>query len=108
MDSLPKGDYNVKQPTPDKFKPFPDCWFETIDATFGRYLPEALAKGSYKVAPHPIVVNKDGLYGIEEAVDLTRVVSEKGRQGIKDAIVRITGSGQEGEVPAIKLVVERA
>lgn len=103
---MPQGDYDIKQLRPDGFKPFPDCWFETIDATFGRYLPEALAKRIYKVAPYPVVINKKGLHGIQEAVDLMRIVSEQGRQGIKEAFARIKGGEQEDEVPAIKLVVE--
>lgn len=65
---MPKG-VNVKQPTAGNFKPFPDCWFETKLATFGGYLPEALANGTYKITPPPLVVNKRGLAGIQEAID---------------------------------------
>jgi len=85
---VPKG-VDVKQPTAEKFKPFPDCWFETALATFGGYLPEALANGAYKVAPQPLVVNMKGLEGIQEAIDLLR-------EGIK-----------EDKISPIKLVVER-
>ena len=75
----------MKQPTAENFQPPPDCWFETTTATFGGYLPEALARGDYKVAPPPLVVNRNGLEGIQEAIDLMK----------KD------------NISAIKLVVER-
>lgn len=106
MDDVPKG-VNVKQPTPENFKPFPDCWFETTLATFGGYLPEALAKGVYKVAPPPLVVNRKGLEGIQEAVDLMRVVAEKGPEGIKQAIDRMEESMKDEKISVVKLVVER-
>lgn len=65
---MPKG-VDVKQPTAENFEPIPECWFETILATFGGYLPEALANGTYKAAPPPLVVNSRGLEGIQEAID---------------------------------------
>lgn len=77
---------NLKQLPPENFKPFPDCWFEMTIATFGGYLPRALAKGAYKVAPPPLVVNRRGLEGIQEAVDLMRVVGEKGVEGAHETI----------------------
>lgn len=103
---MPKG-VDVKQPTAENFIPFPDCWFETTLATFGGYLPEALAKGAYKVAPSPLVVNRKGLEGIQEAIDLMRVVSEKGQEGIKETIDRMKEGMKEDKISAIKLVVER-
>ncbi|OIW22669.1 GroES-like protein [Coniochaeta ligniaria NRRL 30616] len=62
----------------------PDLFAETLPATFGGYLPEALAKGVYKIAPPSQVVNRQGLEGIQEALDLIK-----------------------GGVSATKLVVER-
>jgi len=59
---------------------------ETLVATFGGYLPEALAKGVYKVAPLPWVINREGLEGIQDVLDIIK----------------------GGEVSAAKLVVERA
>lgn len=51
---------------------------ETSPATFGGFLPEALAKGIYKVAPNPQIVSRKGLEGIQEALDiLKRGVSAK-------------------------------
>jgi hypothetical protein len=101
---MPKG-LDVKQPT--SFKPFPDCWLETLPATFGGYLAEALAKGAYKVAPPPLVVSKKGLEGIQEAVDLQRIIAEKGQEGVKEAISRVKGGEEEDRISPIKLVVER-
>lgn len=75
----------MKQPTAGNFKPSPDCWFETTPATFGGYLPEALAGGVYKVAPVPLVVNRNGLEGIQEAIDMMK----------------------RDRISAVKLVVER-
>ena len=98
---------NVTQPTPENFKPFPDCWFETRLATFGGYLPEALAEGAYKVAPSPLVVNRKGLEGIQEAVDLMRVIAEKGLEGVKETIDRIRGKENDSS-SAVKLVVEQS
>jgi hypothetical protein len=106
LDEIPKG-VDVKQPTPENFKPFPDCWFETTLATFGGYLPEALANGAYKVAPPPVVVNRKGLEGIQEAVDLMRVVGEKGLEGIKETLDRMEEGMKENKISAIKLVVEQ-
>lgn len=106
MDDVPKG-VDVKQPMAETFKPFPVCWFETTPATFGGYLPEALAKGAYKVAPPPLVVNRNGLEGIQEGIDLMRAVSEKGLEGIKEAIECLKDGTKEDKISAIKLVVER-
>lgn len=50
----------------------PDAFAETLPATFGGYLAEALEKGVYKIAPPPRVVNKKGLEGIQEALDLMK------------------------------------
>lgn len=47
----------------------PDAFAETLPATFGGYLVEALAKGVYKIAPPPQVVNNKGIDGIQEALD---------------------------------------
>ncbi|KAI6082359.1 GroES-like protein [Hypoxylon rubiginosum] len=44
----------------------------TMAVIFGEFLPEALANGSYKVAPKPEVVNRKGLDGIQEALDILR------------------------------------
>lgn len=63
---------------------WPDVWFEITDATFGGYLPEALAKGVYKIAPPPQVVNTKGLEGIQEAIDLMK----KGVSGTKLVVER--------------------
>ncbi|PCG94799.1 Alcohol dehydrogenase superfamily, zinc-type [Penicillium occitanis (nom. inval.)] len=84
LHDVPKG-VNVKQPTAENFKPSPDCWFETTPAAFGGYLPEALASRAYRVAPPPLVVNRNGLEGIQEAIDLVK----------------------KNNISAIKLVVER-
>ncbi|KAI1179081.1 GroES-like protein [Nemania sp. FL0916] len=50
----------------------PEAFAETLPATFGGYLPEALAKGVYKIAPPPRVANKKGLDGIQEAMDILK------------------------------------
>ena len=97
---------DIKQLTPDKFVPFPDCWFETEQATFGGFLPEAIAKGAYKVAPPPLVVNRKGLEGIQEAIDIMRAVSEKGQKGVKEAIEKAE-DGVKEDMKVIKVVVER-
>ncbi|KAL2169178.1 hypothetical protein VTG60DRAFT_6418 [Thermothelomyces hinnuleus] len=90
LGEVPKG-VDIKQLQPGSFKPFPDCWFETIDATFGGYLPEAPAKGAYK-----------------EAVDLQRLIAEKGHEGVKEAINRARGNMKEDrEASPVKLVIER-
>lgn len=47
-------------------------YYETNDATFAKFLPEALAKGVYKVAPSPEVIETKGLEGIQEGIDLLR------------------------------------
>ncbi|KAH8810748.1 chaperonin 10-like protein [Xylogone sp. PMI_703] len=106
LNDVPQG-VDVKQQTAENFKPFPDCWFETTPATFGGYLPEALAKGAYKVAPPPLVVKRNGLEGIQEAIDLMRVAGEKGYEGIKDAVERRQEGLTGDKMSAIKLVVER-
>lgn len=62
-----------------------DMFAEALPATFGGFLPEALAKGVYKIAPPPQVVNNKGLDGIQEALDIMKA----------------------GKVSAAKLVVER-
>ncbi|KAI0469938.1 GroES-like protein [Xylariaceae sp. FL0804] len=49
-----------------------DAFVDTWPATFGGYLPEALARGTYKVAPPPQVVNRKGLEGIQEALGLMK------------------------------------
>lgn len=97
---------DIKQLTPDKFVPFPDCWFETEQATFGGFLSEAIAKGVYKVAPPPLVVNRKGLEGLQEAIDIMRVVSEKGQEGVKKAIEKAE-DGLKEDLTVIKVVVER-
>ena len=61
----------------------PDMFAETLPATFGGYLPEALARGVYKIAPLPQVVNCKGLDGIQEALEIIK-----------------------GGVSAVKLIVE--
>ncbi|KAK8061595.1 GroES-like protein [Apiospora phragmitis] len=50
----------------------PEAFAETLPATFGGYLPEALAKGVYKIAPSPQVVNRKGLDGVQEALDILK------------------------------------
>ncbi|KAK8103600.1 chaperonin 10-like protein [Apiospora kogelbergensis] len=47
----------------------PEAFAETLPATFGGYLPEALGKGVYQIAPPPKVVSSKGLDGIQEALD---------------------------------------
>ncbi|KAL2022197.1 hypothetical protein VTK56DRAFT_6026 [Thermocarpiscus australiensis] len=47
-------------------------YYETNPATFAGYLPDALAKGVYKVAPPPEVVPTRGLEGIQEALDILK------------------------------------
>ncbi|KAI1502209.1 GroES-like protein [Biscogniauxia marginata] len=49
-----------------------EAFSETLPVTFGGFLPEALAKGKYKIAPPPQVVSKKGLDGIQEALDLLK------------------------------------
>lgn len=103
---MPEG-VDVRQLAPGSFKPFPICWFETTPATFGGYLPEALAKGAYKIAPPPVVVNKKGLEGIQEVIDLQRGIAEKGHEGIKEVIKHVKGGREEDKISPVKLVVER-
>ena len=47
-------------------------YHETNPATFAGYLPEALAKGLYNVAPAAHVVPTKGLEGIQEALDILK------------------------------------
>ena len=103
---MPEG-ANVKQPTAENFKLFPDRWFETVLAAFGRYLPEAPAKGAMRLPPPTLVVNTKGLEGIQGAVDLMRIVSEKGWGEIKEVIDRIIQGMEEDKISPIKLVVKR-
>jgi len=98
----------VKQVSPANFKPFPLCWFETIPATFGGYLPQALATRAYKVAPPPLVISQNGLDGIQDGIDLMRAVAEKGQEGVKEALSRAVTGKEKGMPSVIKLVVERA
>ena len=49
-----------------------DIFTETLPITFGGFLPEALAKGLYKIAPPPQVVPTKGLEGIQEALDILK------------------------------------
>ena len=108
MDDVPEG-VVIKQPQPGSMKPFPEFYFETTHATFEGFLPAALARGAYKVAPPPLVVNKKGLEGIQEAIDLQRAIAEKGQEGIKEAIIRARGGVVTDDmVSPVKLVVERA
>lgn len=106
LDEFPEG-VEVKQLPVGSVKPFPDCWFETTRATFGEYLPEALAKGAYKIAPPPIVVNRKGLEGIQEGIDFQRIIAEKGQEGIKEVIKRVEGGSGGDKTSPVKLVVER-
>jgi hypothetical protein len=98
---------NVKQTRAENLKPFPECWFETTQATFGGYLPEALGNGSYKVAPPPLIVNRNGLEGIQEAIDLMRVAAERGLEGIKEVFGCSKEDTIEDKVSPIKLVIEQ-
>lgn len=50
----------------------PEAFAETLPATFGGYLTEALTKGVYKIAPPPHNVNSKGLDGIQEALDVLK------------------------------------
>jgi hypothetical protein len=50
----------------------PEAFAETMPITFGGFVPEALAKGLYKVAPTPQVVPTKGLEGIQEALDILK------------------------------------
>lgn len=47
-------------------------YHETEPATFGKFLPEALAKGVYQVAPPVEVVKTKGVEGIQEGLDLLK------------------------------------
>ncbi|KAH6711939.1 chaperonin 10-like protein [Leptodontidium sp. MPI-SDFR-AT-0119] len=50
----------------------PEAFAETMPITFGGFVPEALARGLYKVAPTPQVVPTKGLEGIQEALDILK------------------------------------
>ncbi|CAN8105388.1 unnamed protein product [Discula destructiva] len=50
----------------------PEAFAETLPATFGGYLPQALAKGVYKIAPPSQIVNSRGLEGVQEALDIIK------------------------------------
>lgn len=55
-----------------------DVFTEILPATFGGFLPEALEKGVYQVAPPPEVVATRGLEGVQVALDtLKKGVSAK-------------------------------
>ncbi|KAL8670471.1 MAG: hypothetical protein Q9168_004995 [Polycauliona sp. 1 TL-2023] len=45
---------------------------EISDATFGKFLPSALAANKYKVAPRPEVVSRKGVEGIQAGLDVLR------------------------------------
>ncbi|KAI4210951.1 MAG: hypothetical protein L6R36_009510 [Xanthoria steineri] len=45
---------------------------EISAATFGGFLPDALASGAYKVAPKPEVVRTKGIKGIQQGLDVLR------------------------------------
>ena len=49
-----------------------ELYRESTPATFGGFLPDALAVGVYKVAPVPEVVPTKGLEGIQEALDILK------------------------------------
>ena len=49
-----------------------EMYDETLPATFGGFLAEALETGVYKVAPPPEVVSRKGLEGIQEALDILK------------------------------------
>ncbi|ETS86512.1 hypothetical protein PFICI_00340 [Pestalotiopsis fici W106-1] len=106
LEDVPEG-VDIKQLTPETIVPFPKCWFETTKATFEGYLPEALAKVVYKVAPPPLVVNRKGLEGIQEAIDIQRAISERGQEGVKEAFERAEDGFKQERTSVIKVVVER-
>jgi hypothetical protein len=62
----------------------------------------------YKIAPPPLVVNRKGLDGVQEAIDLQRGIAEKGHEGIKEALKAAGQAFDEGRVTPVKLIVERA
>ncbi|KAI1140169.1 GroES-like protein [Hypoxylon sp. FL0543] len=47
-------------------------YYDTARVLFGEFLPAALARGEYKVAPRPAVVPTRGLEGIQEALDVLK------------------------------------
>ena len=49
-----------------------DIYREISRATFGGFLPDALASDAYKVAPKPEVVPTKGIEGIQEGLDVLR------------------------------------
>jgi NADPH:quinone reductase-like Zn-dependent oxidoreductase len=99
---------SVKQPSAENLKPFPLCWFETTAATFEGYMAEALAAGVYVTAPPPLVVNSNGLQGIQEAVDIMRAISQKGGESTQDISDREKKIAEEATAFPQKLVVEQS
>ena len=53
---------------------FGSVWEDTeiMPKIFGEFLPQALASGTYQVAPEPLVVEARGLEGIQEGMDILR------------------------------------
>ncbi|KAI1379254.1 GroES-like protein [Hypoxylon crocopeplum] len=49
-----------------------DMFKETLPATFGEFLTEALTKGLYTIAPMPEVMLAKGLEGIQEALNILK------------------------------------
>jgi hypothetical protein len=78
-----------------------------LPATFEGYLVEALARGVYKVAPRPLVVNSNGLEGIQEAIDLMRELGKKGSGANTDVIPRGEVKGTKDKNSPFKVVVQR-
>lgn len=65
-----------------------------------------MEKGVYKVAPSPLVINRKGLEGIQEAIYLQRLIGEKGYEAVKEAAITSRGKVGGGAVLPAKLVVE--
>ncbi|KAK1759123.1 chaperonin 10-like protein [Echria macrotheca] len=107
LEYAPKN-VEIRRPPPGTIPRFPDYWFETTAATFGGYLPNALAKGTYKAAPAPLVVNEKGLDGIQEAIDCQRLISQNGQEGFNEVIGRVSQNATTEMTMPVKLVVERA
>ena len=59
------------------------------------------------MAPPPLVVNRKGLEGLQEAIDVLRAISKKGLEGIKEAVERVEDGMKEEKISVIKVVVER-
>lgn len=49
-----------------------DPYAEIGPMIFEKFLPQALARGSYKAAPEPMVLEKKGLEGIQEGLNILR------------------------------------